>query len=328
MDTGTTVLKSTQPRDTYIMRQQLPVASDRLNRFALAPMFFAWLLSSGCTANLPDAPTTLEFDPVIAAPEPEALPTNQTALPSPEQQLPEPSLQVTPQFDDLTVPNGLTTDTSSSIDTLNTASPLVTDNVIQPATEASTSEAVVPEVALIESTVINQPADPIIDLSSIGQSQPSNDKFNNDQFNSEVTISANESALSTTSGCPNIAELQPLEDGGCTLTMDAQLAVTFFINSDKLTKEAFRTLDRVTDALATWPVSTIEIDAHTDNRGDPAKNLALSISRGRAVAKYFESKGFALDSIEARAFAGERPIASNETATGRRTNRRVELRFF
>ena len=53
--------------------------------------------------------------------------------------------------------------------------------------------------------------------------------------------------------------------------------------------------------------------------------MELSEKRAKAVAKYLVDKGINDDRIEERWFGEMRHITSNETAEGRRLNRRVEM---
>lgn len=74
----------------------------------------------------------------------------------------------------------------------------------------------------------------------------------------------------------------------------------------------------------------VMIAGHTDNvpirRGPYKTNLRLSAARASAVAEFFISKS-RIDPkrISTMGFGEFRPIASNDTAKGRQTNRRVEI---
>jgi OOP family OmpA-OmpF porin len=93
-----------------------------------------------------------------------------------------------------------------------------------------------------------------------------------------------------------------------------------------LTSDAEQILDDIIESLQPYPTLKLEISAHTDNQGNDKANEQLSIARARAVAAYFIRSGIAIDRITARAFGESSPIAPNNTAEGRRENRRVELR--
>jgi outer membrane protein OmpA-like peptidoglycan-associated protein len=72
----------------------------------------------------------------------------------------------------------------------------------------------------------------------------------------------------------------------------------------------------------------IEVYGHTDNTGDPGRNVALSKSRAEAVKAWLISQGVDRDRfIKVDGYGQDKPIASNETDTGRAKNRRVEIQL-
>ena len=62
-----------------------------------------------------------------------------------------------------------------------------------------------------------------------------------------------------------------------------------------------------------------------DATGDPASNKTLSSQRAGAVKQMLTNAGIAADRLQAEGYGQERPIASNDTETGRARNRRLEL---
>ena len=89
-------------------------------------------------------------------------------------------------------------------------------------------------------------------------------------------------------------------------------------------------LDSVGDSLA-GASGLIQIEGHTDNVamsfGNRYRdNWDLSSARAASVADYLEEGGsIAPGSMVIKGFADTNPIASNETATGRSENRRIEV---
>ena len=73
----------------------------------------------------------------------------------------------------------------------------------------------------------------------------------------------------------------------------------------------------------------IAVEGHTDSipmRGSRyPSNWELSGARAGSVVRYFEANGVAKDRLRAVGYADTRPIADNASATGRASNRRVEL---
>lgn len=88
-------------------------------------------------------------------------------------------------------------------------------------------------------------------------------------------------------------------------------------------------LDRVARALLAQDdehgEDTYEIAAHTDGAGSRARNLGLSARRAEAVRHYLMLRGVGPNRLRARGYGEARPLADDGTATGRRTNRRIEL---
>jgi outer membrane protein OmpA-like peptidoglycan-associated protein len=92
-------------------------------------------------------------------------------------------------------------------------------------------------------------------------------------------------------------------------------------NAPLLTK-----LERV---VREFPDSRITIEGHTDNVGDDAANQVLSRRRAIAVRDYLlASVAMSADRISAMGFGKDRPIAPNDTAEGRRRNRRIDVTIY
>lgn len=84
-------------------------------------------------------------------------------------------------------------------------------------------------------------------------------------------------------------------------------------------------LDQVVTILQENPLLRLEIQGHTDNRGNPSANQRLSDDRAISVMQYLLQKGVASERLEWAGYGPTRPAASNDTAEGRKQNRRVEL---
>jgi outer membrane protein OmpA-like peptidoglycan-associated protein len=68
-----------------------------------------------------------------------------------------------------------------------------------------------------------------------------------------------------------------------------------------------------------------EIEGYTDNVGTEHSNMVLSENRANSVRDFLLKQGIAASAIVASGFGEEGPVAPNDTATGRRQNRRVQL---
>lgn len=71
----------------------------------------------------------------------------------------------------------------------------------------------------------------------------------------------------------------------------------------------------------------IEISGHTDNVGDDAFNMDLSLRRAQAVKDFLVKQGCSPELFEVKGYGETKPASTNETVEGRANNRRVELRF-
>ena len=74
-------------------------------------------------------------------------------------------------------------------------------------------------------------------------------------------------------------------------------------------------------------VKQLYVDGYTDDLKSGSYNSQLSKKRAEAVAAYLVEKGISAEQVTTR-FHGERfPVATNKTAEGRSTNRRVTIRL-
>lgn len=71
----------------------------------------------------------------------------------------------------------------------------------------------------------------------------------------------------------------------------------------------------------------IELGGHTDSQGDDASNMDLSRARAASVLDFLIQKGISSDRLTAKGYGENNPVADNETAEGRQSNRRTELKI-
>ena len=91
-------------------------------------------------------------------------------------------------------------------------------------------------------------------------------------------------------------------------------------------KPGFRTmLDRFAQSLQENPQTLVQIIGHTDSTGDDARNMTLSRERAIATRDYLSTRGVALNRIAIDGRGEREPVATNDSETGRASNRRVEI---
>jgi outer membrane protein OmpA-like peptidoglycan-associated protein len=107
-----------------------------------------------------------------------------------------------------------------------------------------------------------------------------------------------------------------------------------YYDFDKATlkKESFASLDKLVSLLNAHPEITIELSAHTDNKGNEEYNQRLSEARARSCVAYLISKGIDKDRLQAKGYGATQPIAPNtkedgsDNPEGRQMNRRTEFK--
>jgi outer membrane protein OmpA-like peptidoglycan-associated protein len=95
----------------------------------------------------------------------------------------------------------------------------------------------------------------------------------------------------------------------------------------ELLKESYPELDKIVKMMNDNLRIEIEIGGHTDNQGDPKKNLKLSEDRVNELKKYLVSKGISPERIKGIGFGGTQPLVSNDKEETRKMNRRVEFKI-
>ena len=83
-------------------------------------------------------------------------------------------------------------------------------------------------------------------------------------------------------------------------------------------------LDDLVDRLKTTG-EKVHLVGHTDSSASQQRNLALGQKRANAIKNLLIAKGLSSDRISTESKGESTPIASNDTADGKRQNRRVEL---
>lgn len=125
---------------------------------------------------------------------------------------------------------------------------------------------------------------------------------------------------------------QKLENTGVSVTRDGDNIIlnlpgniTFDTNQSVVKPHFIDVLDSVTDVLKEYESTMIEVAGHTDSKGSDDYNRLLSESRARAVADQLQKFGVPHVRMDIVGYGKSRPIADNNTESGRQANRRVEL---
>lgn len=120
-----------------------------------------------------------------------------------------------------------------------------------------------------------------------------------------------------------ITELNAREtDRGLVVTLGDLLFAT---GKSDLTGGAGPNLDKLAAFLDEYADRTVLIEGHTDSVGSEESNHFLSQRRADSVKSYLVSRGVQANRLTTVGLGQGSPVASNDTATGRQQNRRVEV---
>ena len=125
---------------------------------------------------------------------------------------------------------------------------------------------------------------------------------------------------------------QRLENTGVSVTRDGENIIlnmpgniTFETDKADVKSSFVDVLGSVAEVLKEYKSTMIEVAGHTDSTGSDRYNQLLSESRARAVTDELMRLGVQPVRIDTVGYGETRPIASNDSPSGRQQNRRVEL---
>lgn len=101
--------------------------------------------------------------------------------------------------------------------------------------------------------------------------------------------------------------------------------INFATGSAIISPSSYSLLNEIASNAIASEGLKVGVYGHTDNTGDPTKNVTLSEARAASVAQYLIQHGLSSERIESKGFGDEKPIADNNTAAGKAQNRRVEI---
>jgi len=123
-----------------------------------------------------------------------------------------------------------------------------------------------------------------------------------------------------------------LEQRENTLTLTLASGGLFAPGEATITQEGTALLEQIGTIIQKFIYQSIEVAGHTDSipvRNDPRRtfqdNAELSRARAEHASQALINGGVEVERVKAVGYADTRPIATNETRTGRSKNRRVEI---
>jgi len=107
-----------------------------------------------------------------------------------------------------------------------------------------------------------------------------------------------------------------------------QSGILFEINKSGLQPEARENLSKLAVILNKYEDTEILIEGHTDSTGSEEHNMDLSIRRANSVGISLTDEDVSPVRFKLLGYGESQPAVSNDTAEGRKQNRRVEIAIF
>jgi outer membrane protein OmpA-like peptidoglycan-associated protein len=108
--------------------------------------------------------------------------------------------------------------------------------------------------------------------------------------------------------------------------VDLPADVLFDFDSADVRPDAAQALAQLATVIRAYPAGRVQIEGHTDAKGNDAYNQRLSERRAASVKSWLtEREAIPADQLTTRGAGESRPVADNATDAGRQRNRRVEV---
>ena len=142
-----------------------------------------------------------------------------------------------------------------------------------------------------------------------------------DGVNDEEDKCPSVAGIAANAGCPEVKEEIK------TKVEFAARNILFTTGDYQISKKSYAPLNEVAKILKDNPTLQLDVEGHSDNTGDAAKNQTLAENRAAAVKAYLVAQGIEAGRLASAGFGQDRPVADNKTAAGKAQNRRVELKL-
>lgn len=101
--------------------------------------------------------------------------------------------------------------------------------------------------------------------------------------------------------------------------------IMFDVDSYALKASTKANLDKMAETMKEYDKTEIIVMGHTDATGSDDYNQKLSENRASSVSRFLQQNGITAKRVTTKGFGEQKPVASNNTPSGREQNRRVEI---
>ena len=127
--------------------------------------------------------------------------------------------------------------------------------------------------------------------------------------------------------CPATPAGAVVDAVGCPKKLDREMViyldVKFAFGKAEIDGDAWGEIQKISTFMQKYPSVKVTVEGYTDDVGPADFNQALSRQRANAVIGVLVAKGVNAGRLAPAAYGETHPMATNETAEGRRENRRV-----
>lgn len=102
-------------------------------------------------------------------------------------------------------------------------------------------------------------------------------------------------------------------------------SILFDFDSARIRADAERALSDVAQVIRSYGQRPVRVEGHTDSMASDDYNSALSQRRASSVSEWLAANGVERARLTSSGLGETKPVATNETAAGRQSNRRVEV---
>jgi outer membrane protein OmpA-like peptidoglycan-associated protein len=110
---------------------------------------------------------------------------------------------------------------------------------------------------------------------------------------------------------------------GIKITFDS--GILFDIDKSALRSVSRDNLGKLAKILNKYADTNILIEGHTDSTGPAEHNMVLSKDRAQSVTGYLTGSEVSAARFSTMGYGADQPVATNDTAEGRQSNRRVDV---
>lgn len=190
-------------------------------------------------------------------------------------------------------------------------------------------EVITPTVKAVAEISVGHPRDQLEKLASPEKEPELQSAELKVESNSAVTVEQTSSQQIAKKQGPLKLKVTPLPVPGYVpgLNLSGVIqGVEFQSGTAELSDEGRAALQPVLVKLLANPEVSIAIMSHTDDVGDEAENVNLSLKRSGAVLSFLAQGGVEPSRLQAEGYGESLPLVQNVTAEDRARNRRVEIR--